>query len=85
MAIKRHKPEEIVAKLRQVEVLVGQGMARIDAIREISIGPIPGTLIPSCGDCDSRRGLPNGQKSESIRRPQEVIHHGCSDFFAGRF
>ena len=38
MAIKRHKPEEIVAKLRQVEVLVGQGMARIDAIREISIG-----------------------------------------------
>jgi transposase len=38
MAIKRHKPEEIVAKLRQVEVLVGRGMARIDAIREISIG-----------------------------------------------
>ena len=37
MAIKRHKPEEIVAKLRQVEVLVGRGMARIDAIREISI------------------------------------------------
>ena len=37
MAIKRHKPEEIVAKLRQVEVLVGQGMARIDAIRRISI------------------------------------------------
>ena len=37
MAIKRHKPEEIVAKLRQVEVLIGQGLARIDAIREISI------------------------------------------------
>jgi len=37
MPIKRHKPEEIVAKLRQVEVLVGQGMARIDAIREGSI------------------------------------------------
>jgi hypothetical protein len=33
MAIKRHKPEEIVAKLRQVEVLVGQDMARIDAIQ----------------------------------------------------
>ena len=33
MANKRHKPEEIVTKLRQVEVLVGQGMARIDAIR----------------------------------------------------
>ena len=37
MGIKRHKPEEIVTKLRQVEVLVGQGMARIDAIRQISI------------------------------------------------
>ena len=37
MGVKRHKPEEIVTKLRQVEVLVGQGMARIDAIRQISI------------------------------------------------
>ena len=37
MGIKRHKPEEIVTKKRQVEVLVGQGMARIDAIRQISI------------------------------------------------
>jgi len=37
MGIKRHKPEEIVSKLRQVDVLVGQGISRIDAIREISI------------------------------------------------
>lgn len=37
MANKHHKPEEIVAKLRQVEVLVGQGMDRIAAIREIRI------------------------------------------------
>ena len=37
MGIKRHKPEEIVSKLRQVEVLVGQGMPRIDAIRQISV------------------------------------------------
>ena len=34
---KRPKPEEIVTKWRQVEVLVGQGMARIDAIREVRI------------------------------------------------
>jgi len=27
MGIKRYKPEEIVTKLRQVEVLAGQGMA----------------------------------------------------------
>ena len=37
MSTKRHKPEEIVNKLRQVEVLVGQGMARIEAIRQIRI------------------------------------------------
>ena len=37
MANKRPKPEEIVTKLRQVEVLVGQGMKRIDAIREIGV------------------------------------------------
>ena len=29
MGIKRHKPEEIVTKLRQVEVLCGQGMPRL--------------------------------------------------------
>ena len=37
MATKRHNPEEIVSKLRRVDVLVGQGMARVDAIREMSI------------------------------------------------
>ena len=37
MANKRHKPEGIVTKLRQVDVLVGQGMARIDAIRQVRI------------------------------------------------
>ena len=37
MATKRHKPEEIVSKLRQVDVLVGQGFARVDAIRQVSI------------------------------------------------
>jgi len=37
MPSKRHESEEIVAKLRQVDVLVGQGTSRIDAIREVSI------------------------------------------------
>ena len=37
MANKHHKPEEIVAKLRQVEVLEGQGMAHVDAIRETRV------------------------------------------------
>ena len=37
MANKRLKPEEIVSKLRQVEVLMGQGMSRLDAIRQIGV------------------------------------------------
>tara|TARA_B100000029_G_scaffold392789_1_gene389862 strand:- start:980 stop:1258 length:279 start_codon:yes stop_codon:yes gene_type:complete len=37
MANKRPKPEEIVTKLRQVDVLVGQGKTRIDAIRLIGV------------------------------------------------
>ena len=31
------KPEEIVSKLRQVEVLMGQGVSRLDAIRQIGV------------------------------------------------
>ena len=37
MADKRPKPEEIVSKLRHVEVLMGQGMSRLDAIRQIGV------------------------------------------------
>lgn len=35
MANERPKPEEIVSKPRQVEVLLEQGMSRTDAIRQI--------------------------------------------------
>ena len=37
MSRKRHKPEEIVAKLRQVDVLVSQGQSVVDAIRQIGV------------------------------------------------
>ena len=37
MGNKRPKPEEIVSKLRQVEVLMGQGISRLDAIRQIGV------------------------------------------------
>ena len=37
MTNRRPKPEEIVLKLRQVEVLMGQGMSRLDAIRQIGV------------------------------------------------
>ena len=37
MPKKRHKPEEIVAKLRQVDVLVSQGQNQADAVRSIGV------------------------------------------------
>ena len=37
MAGKRPKPEEIVSKLRQVEVLQGQGIPIADAVRQIGV------------------------------------------------
>ena len=37
MPRKRHKPEEIVAKLRQVDVLVSQGQSVAEAVRSIGV------------------------------------------------
>ena len=37
MPRKRHKPEEIVAKLRQVDVLASQGQSIADAVRTIGV------------------------------------------------
>ncbi len=37
MAGKREKPEDIVSKLRQIEVLQGQGMRISDAARQIGV------------------------------------------------
>jgi len=37
---KRHKPEEIVVKLRQVDVLTSQGSTVADAIRQIGVTEI---------------------------------------------
>lgn len=34
---KRHKPEEIIAKLRQVDVLTSQGQSVADAVRAIGV------------------------------------------------
>ena len=37
MGSKRHKPEELVAKLRQVEVLTAQGQSIAEASRSIGV------------------------------------------------
>ena len=40
MPRKRYKPEEIVAKLRQVDVLVSQGRSMMEAIRQIGVSEV---------------------------------------------
>jgi len=40
MARKRYKAEEIVAKLRQVDVLTSQGRSMADAIRQIGMSEV---------------------------------------------
>ena len=40
MSRKKHKPEEIVSKLRQVDVLVSQGQTVADAVRAIGVAEV---------------------------------------------
>ena len=65
MANKRPKPEEIVTKLRQVEVLSGQGMPRLDAIRQIG-----GEPCRAIGPSD------NGERSDVLPLEEEVRWDG---------
>jgi putative transposase len=44
MSRKRHRPEEIVGKLRQVEVLTAQGRSVAEAIRSIGGGELRGMI-----------------------------------------
>ena len=50
MPRKRHKPEEIVTKLRQVDVLVSQGQGIVDAIRQIGVSEV--VFVTNCSNGD---------------------------------
>jgi putative transposase len=63
MSRKRHKPEEIVSKLRQVDVLVSQGQSVADAIRSIGVTEVT---------YDRWRQEFGGLKSDQVRRMKEL-------------
>ena len=63
MARKRHKPEEIVVKLRPVDVLTGQGTSVAEARR--SIGVTEGTYY-------RWRQEYGGLKTDQVRRMKEL-------------
>ena len=50
---KRHKPEEIVAKLRQIEVLTAQGRSVAEAIRSIGVTEVTFYLYGRLSRCRS--------------------------------
>ena len=54
MPRKRHKAEEIVAKLRQVEVLSGQGQSVAEAIRSIGVTEVSCVMSCSTGKSSTR-------------------------------
>ena len=60
---KRPKPEEIVAKLRQADVLVSQGQSVADAIRAIGVSEVTSYRW--------RREF-GGLKSDQVRRMKEL-------------
>jgi putative transposase len=53
MPKKRYTPEEIVAKLRQVDVLVSQGQQIADAIRQIGVSEVTYYLYGRLSLCKS--------------------------------
>ncbi len=63
MGTKKHKPEEGVAKLRQVDVLVSQGQSVADAIRGIGVTEVTYYRW---------RKEFGGLKSDQVRRMKEL-------------
>ena len=79
MANKRRRPEGIVTKLRQVEGLTGQGMPRLDAIRQIGGEPLCAigsrTMASEPPRCPERVG--QDVERPAFARPQSLWHR-CS-------
>lgn len=61
----RHKPEEIVAKLRQVDVLTGQGKAIAEAVKTIAVTETETTYF-------RWRAEYGGMKSDQVKRLKEL-------------
>ena len=72
MARKRHTAEEIVAKLRQVDVLMAQGRQVADAVRAIGVTEVRPSARHTRFAIDSTlRGAPGLDRH---RRSQDRLH-----------
>jgi hypothetical protein len=90
MPRKRHKPEETVAKLRQVDVFVSQGQSVADAVRAIGVTEVtfyngkrlhstPGYMSPIAFE---KRGLQRKESSSHDQtRLRETLNEGKFNFY----
>src|SRR6266705_5051114 len=77
MARKRYKPEEIVAKLRQVDVLVSQGQGMTEAIRQIGVSEVTYYRWPAAWlRLRPSQRRPRHTGATSLARPQKHPTHG---------
>src|SRR3954464_5540313 len=76
MPQKRHKPEEIVAKLRQVEVLSAQGRPVAEAIRSIGVTEV--TYYRWRNEYGGLKGDP-GKRPKDLREENERLRKAISD------
>ncbi len=76
MPQKKHKPEEIVAKLRQVDVLLSQGRPVAEAIRTISV-----TAFTYCRWRKEFGGLKSDQvkRLKDLEKENERLRKAVSD------
>ena len=66
MPRRRYKPEEIVAKLRQVDVLVSQGQSMADAIRQIGVSEVACETNCSTARYSTRCGKPRSSSRAGV-------------------
>src|SRR5918996_510671 len=78
MSRKRHKPEEIVSKLRQVDVLIAQGTPVADAVRSIGVTEVAPRRTAGWGDL---LHLAGGQSCD--RELEAPLQHGPAPCLAG--
>ncbi len=68
MPSKKHKPEEIIGKLREVEIVLGQGGTAAEACRRIAVSvTVPRFSLQPEGEHPALIGQPGGLPRQQIR------------------
>jgi hypothetical protein len=81
MPRKRHTPEEIVSKLRQVDVLVSQGRSVADAVRAIGVTEVDFVTSFWTGKYSARSPRPesSSKAGDGITIPSGRMAHGATN------